>query len=134
MNFLKMLVLTLNSCQFLRYNRLKLRFLFFLNANFSGIPGLNGLSKRIVQKKKIAAFESFCSFSKDSVKQSKFKTFTGSLLTLSVRPATGRGTGDFRGQIPLSCTHEVTACKRPRCLKQNLMNFLKMLVLNLNSW
>ena len=31
---LKMLVLTLNSSQLLRYNRLKLSFLFFLNANF----------------------------------------------------------------------------------------------------
>ena len=36
MSFLKMLVLTLNSPQLLRYSRLKLLFLlFFLNANFS---------------------------------------------------------------------------------------------------
>ena len=40
MNFLKMLVLTLNSPQLLRYNRLKLRFLFFPEMP---IPGLNGL-------------------------------------------------------------------------------------------
>ena len=35
MNFLKMLVSTLNSPWLLRDNRLKLRVLFFLNANFS---------------------------------------------------------------------------------------------------
>ena len=44
MNFLKMLVLTLNWPELLRYNRLKLPFLFFfLVSTFQSILGLNGL-------------------------------------------------------------------------------------------
>ena len=52
MNFLKMLVSSLNLSWLLRYTRLKLRVLVFQMTISQRIPGLNGLSKSIalVQK------------------------------------------------------------------------------------
>ena len=67
MGVLKILVSTLNSPELLRYNRLKLRFLFFfLMSIFQCIPGLNGLSQSIalVQKWKKAVFLKFLLISK----------------------------------------------------------------------
>ena len=82
---------------------------------FQSIPGLNGLSKSItlVQKWKSAIFLKFLLIFKwNRQKKRKFKTFTGSSITLWARRAAGSGTGGCKGQSPL----------------QNWMNFLKMFV------
>ena len=83
---------------------------------------MNGLSKSIalVQKQKKCGFMKVSiHFQKKEVKQSKFKTFTGSALTLSVRRAAGSGTGGCRGRSRLPCTHGDRACKKPTCFKEN---------------
>ena len=77
-------------------------------------------------------FETFSSFPNEIDKKSKFKTFTGSSLTLSAWRFAHSGTRACRGQSPLSCTHDGRACKEQRSFEENLMNFLKMLVLTPN--
>ena len=58
---------------------------------------------------------------------------TTSSVSLSAGRVTGSDTGVCRGQSNLLCTHVARASKKSPCLKGNLMNFLKMLVLTLNS-
>ena len=101
---------------------------------FQSIPGMNGLSKSIalVQKQKKCGFiKVSIHFQKKEVKKSKFKTFTGSSLTLSTRRVARSDNGGVRGRSPLPCTHVDKACKKTPCFKENWMNFLKMLVLTL---
>ena len=65
-------------------------------------------------------------------KNSNFKTFTASPLTLSARRAAGSTTGCCNvvcWQNPLLCTYMVRAYKKQYFFGQNWMKFLKMLVL-----
>ena len=54
-------------------------------------------------------------------------------LTLSAQRAAGSGIKGCRGRSLLPCTHVRRVCKKQLCFEENWMNFLKMLVLNLNS-
>ena len=89
---------------------------------FQSIPGMNGLSKSIalVQKQKKCGFMKVSiHFQKKEVKKSKFKTFTGSSLTLSTRRVARSDNGGVRGRRPLPCTHVDKACKKTPCFKEN---------------
>ena len=66
-------------------------------------------------------------------KKTSFWGFIWDVLTLSARRAAGSGTEGCRGRSPLRCTHAGRACKKQPCFEDNWMNFLKMLVLTLNS-
>ena len=78
-------------------------------------------------------FKSFSSFPNDIKKSSKFKSCTGSSLTLWLWRATGTSTEVFRWQSVLTCTHVGRAWERQPCFEENWTNFLKKLVLTLNS-
>ena len=66
-------------------------------------------------------------------KKTSFWGYIWDVLTLSARRAAGSGTGVCRGRSPLRCTHVGRAYKKQPCFEGNWMNFLKMLVLTLNS-
>ena len=102
---------------------------------FQSILVLNRLPKSIalVQKSKNAVFQKFFLISKWHKKNSKFKSFTGSSLTLWPWWATSTSTRVFRWQSILPCTHVGRAWERRSCFEESWTNFLKMLVLTLNS-
>ena len=85
------------------------------------------------KSQKMQFFKSFSSFPNDIKKPSIFKSCTGSSLTLWPWRATGTSTEVFRWQSVLTCTHVGRAWERQPCFEENWTNFLKKLVLTLNS-
>ena len=110
--------------------------MFVLNANFSKYSRDEWVKQKHCfgpKPRNWSFLEVSAHFHKKEVKKSKFKTFTGSSLTLLTQRVAGSVTGGVRGWSPLPCTHGDRKCKKPRCFRENWMNFLKRLVLTLNS-
>ena len=66
-----------------------------------------------------------CSFQKKYIKNSKFKSFAGSSLTLSAWRVAASGTVGGKGQIPLPCTQVGRVCKKLQFLKKIEWTFWK---------
>ena len=96
MKFLKMLALTYNSPLLFRYNRLNLNYFFFSIANFSKYSRDEWVKQKNcfgLKVKKCRCWNVSPHLKMKMTKNSNFKTFTASSLTLSYRRDAGSTTG-----------------------------------------